>query len=218
MSDIKKLFLILGLLILGAALLFGKQVSRALSITTTPESSPLISPVAIDIPIDQSDPVLGNPGAPLSIIEFSDIGCGECQKTNQILMDFVNKNPEAAKLIWKDDPATSLFFKDYLDAHKAAYCAGKQKKFWPYVSKIVAEKKYRSLSDLTKAAGDLQLVTSVFETCLNDPATAQKINESRIVAKQLGIQKAPVIFVNNRRITLTKDIELPQLLQAFIAP
>lgn len=218
MSPIKKLFVILGLLILGAALLFGKQVSRALSITTTPENQPLISPIAINIPTDETDPILGNPGAPLSIIEFSDIGCSECQKINQTLMDFVKKNPEAVKLTWKDDPKHSLFFKDYTLAHHAAYCAGKQNKFWPYLEKIVAEKKYRSAKDLASAANETGLVTTVWEACFNDLEQNQKITEGRILAAQLGIAEPPVIFVNNRRLTLTKDIDLNQLLEAFIAP
>jgi protein-disulfide isomerase len=168
--------------------------------------------------VTPDDWIQGDIQAPAVLVEYSDFQCPACAAYYPLTKRLQKElGPDKFLFVYRNFPLYQIHATARLAA-QAAEAAGKQKKFWPYVSKIVAEKKYRSLSDLTKAAGDLQLVTSVFETCLNDPATAQKINESRIVAKQLGIQKAPVIFVNNRRITLTKDIELPQLLQAFIAP
>jgi protein-disulfide isomerase len=218
MSHNKRLPLILAALIVGALLLLGKQISRALTITTAPTNQPLISPVTTDIPNDVHDQIFGNPGAALSIVEFSDIGCAECQKIHTTLTAFVAAHPADARLIWKDAPNRSLFFKEYTPAHVAAYCAGKQNKFWDYVNAIIKDKKYSSASDLMTEATNLKLNTVAFDACTKDPVSTKKIADARILADQLRIVTSPVIFVNNKRLTLTPDVDLSQLLEAFIAP
>ncbi len=218
MTHTKKFFLILAALILGALLLLGKQISRAFTITTNPTGQPLISPVTTDIPSDVNDPIMGNPGAPLSIVEFTDIGCTECQKIHTTLTTFVAAHPEDVRLIWKDAPNRSIFLKEFIPAHAAAYCAGKQNKFWEYIATIIADKKYSSTNDLVSEAAALKLNTATFESCLKDPASTERVTTARTLAEQLGIREAPVLFVNNKRLTLTKDIDLEQLLEAFIAP
>jgi protein-disulfide isomerase len=115
-------------------------------------------------------------------------------------------------------PEQTIFLKDTVPAHRAAYCAHAQGKFWEYVGEISHNKKFASNTNLESAASDLKLNTLSWKNCFNNPTTEQKIQNSRILAKQLGITVTPVIFVNNKRLTLTKDIDLRQLLEAFIAP
>jgi protein-disulfide isomerase len=218
MSSAKKLFLALLLLILGAAVLLGRQIQRSFAITTAPTNQPLVSLLTTDIPTDSTDPILGNPGAALSLVEFNDIGSTEGQRLHQILTDFVSAHPQEARLIWKDAPEQTIFLKDTVPAHRAAYCAHAQGKFWEYVGEISHNKKFASNTNLESAASDLKLNTLSWKNCFNNPTTEQKIQNSRILAKQLGITVTPVIFVNNKRLTLTKDIDLRQLLEAFIAP
>ncbi len=218
MPATKKLFFALGLLILGVVLLLGKQIQRSLTITTAPTLQPILSPYTTDIPVDVADPILGNPGAPLSLVAFMDIGCAECKKLHRTLVDFVNRHPEDARLIWKDAPEQTLFIKDTVPAHTAAYCASKQGKFWAYLDVIMADKKYRSQNDLAAAAEALKLDIGAWQTCLKNPATEPRIQAGRVLAQQLGATKVPVIFVNNKRLTLTEDINVNELLEAFIAP
>ncbi len=217
MSHTKKFFLVLLALILGTLLLLGKQISRAFTITTAPTNQPLISPLTTDIPSDSTDPIFGNPGAALSIVEFTDIGCAECQRVHHILTTFIAAHPKDARLIWKDAPNRSIFLKENIPAHVAAFCAEQQNKFWEYTDAVMADKKYTSTKNLIEQASKLALDIPVFEACLKDPASTARITSARILAQQLGITTAPVLFVNNRRITLTKDIDLTELLEAFIA-
>jgi protein-disulfide isomerase len=48
---------------------------------------------------DKSDPVLGNPNAPIKIVEFLDYNCGYCRAATPVLKDFLAKNPDVAIIV-----------------------------------------------------------------------------------------------------------------------
>ena len=79
MHKITKFYLLLFLAIIIAGGSFAWQFFKSRKITVTPNITPLISEGYYEIPTNE-DPVLGNPGAPLTIIMFSDFACKDCQK------------------------------------------------------------------------------------------------------------------------------------------
>ncbi len=105
----KKLFYIFTGIIIIFALIFFSQIKKALNLTVHPSKTPLINPQAIDIPINADDHMLGNPGAPLTIVEFASIGCKDCAKMHYIISNFISQNPTKVRLIWKDAPTSGLF-------------------------------------------------------------------------------------------------------------
>ncbi len=219
MTHHKKIILLLIPLIIGAGILLVAQIKRALSITTTPSNTPLISPESIFIPISSDEPILSNPGAPLTIIEFADLGCTKCGAIHSTLSTFVAAHPEEVRLIFKSAPEHKLFLKANTLAHQAAWCAAKQQQYWPFITAAFATKKtYLDENIVKKIGNDLKLNFAPWWTCTTGNEAIQKIAESVTTAFQVGAAEQPTIFLNNRRLYLADDLDIEQLLNSLIAP
>lgn len=85
--------------------------------------------------------VLGDPGAPVTIVEFSDYGCPYCANYSeetwpQIRTDLVDTG--RVRYVFKDFPLTSLHPKAP-QAHAAARCAGDQGAYWDMHDRLFEE-------------------------------------------------------------------------------
>jgi len=215
MSHHKKFYFILLLFITGGVLLLINQIKIARGIVTTYVETPIVSQTASYIPIDPTDPTLGNPGASMWIVIFADLGSKKCAEANSAIVNFVNSNPEAARLIWKDAPQTSLFSAGNISAHLATYCAYEQGQFWKFADMVMQDKNNLKEADLTKIAQDLKMDMTKWNACRASTATQSKIAGSMALAKSLGVTELPGIFVNNKKINLTSDINIGELLTKF---
>lgn len=215
MSNNKKFITLLLMMVALAGLLFYRQIMRANQITVERTDIPLISANAIFIPASESEQMLGNPGATTTIVEFVDLNCGRCLSLHATIKDFVIKHPQAIRLIWKDDVKPGIF-SNFTLAHQAAYCAGKQNKFWEFIDIAIANKNNLLEPRLKKIAQGLNLDVEPWWQCVNSPETAQAIANSAQMADQLGIKALPAIFVNNKLINTSKDISMEEMLQNFI--
>lgn len=212
----RKFYLVAVLLFAVVAALFVKEWERTKQIIVKHKAEPLISPYIVDIPIQNNDQIYGNPGAPVTIVEFNDLSCLACLKQHDIIYEVVAENPARVRLIWKDAPLGGLFTKGDTAPHIAAFCAGEQKKFWPFLQKITAGKKIFSAEELKNLAVETQLNLPVFETCLSSDSAKQKINESLLLSQQIGLYTMPAIFVNNQKINPDDQVDLKKLLETMI--
>jgi hypothetical protein len=85
---------------------------------------PRYSEVSID-----DDPSLGPADAPVTIIEFSDFGCGFCGRfANETLPLILQAYPQQVRYVYRDYPVPISQFSQ--EAARAAECADNQGKFW----------------------------------------------------------------------------------------
>ena len=221
-----------------AGFLFYRQIMRANQITVQRVNAPLISANVTFIPDSNSEQTLGNPGAPITITEFMDLGCAKCLALHATIKAFVSKNPLKIRLIWKDAVLPKIFSNQQsLPAHRAAFCAGNpdfaspshkasdeqskastgtENKFWEFVDLIAASKSNLAENNLKKIAENLQLDASKWWQCANSPEAEEAIKSSTQMADQLGIKSLPAIFVNNKLINTGKDINIEKMLEEFI--
>ena len=211
----KKFYILLLAIVALAGFFFYRQIIRARQITVQRTTAPLISASAIFIPASASEQTLGNPGATISVVEFVDIGCQHCLSLHSTIKEFTLKHPQDIVMTWKDNAKPGIF-SDYTFAHQAAFCAGKQNKFWEFMDMASANRNNLLEPGLKKIAQDLNLNPESWWQCVNDPATKQTIADSAALANQLGIKSLPAIFVNNRLINTSKDINLEEMLENFI--
>lgn len=211
----KKYYLLLIIIIIIIAGLLYLQIRRAGSIVTSFSTAPILSADATFIPTYPADPKLGNPGAPIIIIEFADLSCPQCQKDNYILTKFVNEHPTEMQLIWKDAPRLHLFAHSNILAHQAAVCAHKQNQFWKFIEIAMTEKKF-SRADLQKIAEGLKLNLANWNKCLDSEESKAPLAAGMGLAKTLGIQNLPAIYINSKLINLTPDLNLEELLTRSI--
>lgn len=212
----KKFYLIVIILFAVIAVLFVKEWERTKQIIVKHKAEPLISSYIMDIPIQNNDQIYGNPGAPVTIVEFNDLSCLSCLKQHDIIYEVVAKNPARVRLVWKDAPLGGLFTRGNTLPHIAAFCAGEQQKFWPFLQKMIEAEKIFSAEDLKNLAVENQLNLPVFEACLASDTAKKKINESLLLSQQIGLYAMPAIFVNNQKINPDDQVDLKKLLETMI--
>ncbi|TSC83918.1 MAG: protein-disulfide isomerase [Parcubacteria group bacterium Gr01-1014_13] len=215
MPNHKKLYLLLLAMVALAGIFFYRQIMRARQITVVRTEAPLISPSVIFIPTSESEQTLGNPGANIIVTEFVDIGCARCLSLHSAMKQFVIKHPQDIRLVWKDNVKPGIL-SDHTLAHQAAYCAGKQNKFWQFLDIAAGQRNNLAEAGLKKIALNLNLNIEVFWLCTNSPETKQAIADSSLQASQLGVRSLPAIFVNNKMINTDKDINIEEMLTNFI--
>lgn len=220
MMPLKKLYFFLLLIIALSAFLFFKEFRKSAGITTTPLANPLISQNATAIPLNETDPLYGNPGAAITLVEFIDLGCAKCQKLHYLLTKLVDQNPAAVRLIWKDAPNYGgLISKGTYDAHVAGVCAfklGKNKKFWDFTRLAMQDKTNLRPEGLNKIADGLKINQDQWANCLNSPEIKQKLEQTAALSEQIGLSATPALFVDNQRVNLDTEISLEDLLTKII--
>lgn len=205
------LFVIIGV---GGVLLF-RQMFLASKFSTEQGKDYIVSPNTFDIPLDGSEPTLGNPGAPITITLFNSIGCSDCKKAYDTLSTFVLAHPTEVKLVWKAIPEKTLFRNSML-VHRAAFCADQQKKFWPFLNKAMDTKSLGNQDVLKNIAVDVKINTLQWQQCLTSEKAALFIAQATLANKAVEATTPPTVFINDKKINLKNNINLDQLLNSLI--
>ncbi len=160
---------------------------------------------------------IGDPNAPVKVLEFSNYTCSHCKSfaLNQapdFIKDYVDTGMvyyTAYPYPWNEQDIT-------YKASLGAYCAADQNVYFAYkdliFSKVVGPEDLSDakILDYAKLAGaDL----NTFETCLNDPLLAERVAETKALAESHNVQGTPSFIVNG---TLAYSNNLNQAVEAAI--
>lgn len=156
-------------------------------------NSSLITPTVLS-----TDPILGDPNAPLTIIEYGDFTCPSCVEAMPILNELRQEYGTRLRIVWKDFPVLDRITGSR-STHLAARCAQRQEKFWEYHDAAMNEQP-RDDAGLTALAGQLQLDRDTFTACLASGAVAPLVDAHLNEARWLQVTVAPTFFVNGRRL------------------
>ena len=145
-------------------------------------------------------PPLGNPDAPVTIVEFSDFACPYCQAMRPELERFVLENPSRVKLVYKPFPIAS--HPRAQEAALAAEWARDRGLFWKMHDELFDNPKALADDDLahyaTKIGGDADDLRSALEQGRNKA----RIAASQAEARAAGLPGTPTLYLNGRRLTL----------------
>ena len=152
--------------------------------------------------IENGSPTLGNPNAPITILEWGDYQCTFCYKFHQNTLDTINEDfikTGKVKLVFKDFPLNGP---DSLLAAQAAYCAEDQQKYWQYHNELYknwgGEKTgWITRDSLDRFAITVNLDLSEFNTCLDEGKYQNRVNALHEFGKELGIDATPSFLVFN---------------------
>jgi len=192
----------------------GSQTVAPVVIQESPTPTPTV-PQPTQIPPQEEqrifvslsdDPVLGNPNAPVTIVEFSDFQCPFCarffdQTLPQIQQDYIDTGK--VKLVFRDFPIESIHA-NAKAASMAAECADDQKMFWQYHDKLFeGQTQWARLSaedasnTFKQYASDLNLATEDFNTCLDSAKYMSEINQDFQNGANYGVTGTPAFFIGN---------------------
>ena len=152
--------------------------------------------------IKNGSPIIGNPNAPVTILEWGDYQCTFCYRFHQsslntILSEYVESGK--VNIVFKDFPLNGP---DSILAAEASYCAHDQGKYWLYHDELynnwAGERtgwiNYNSLSNFAVSV-DLDL--EQFDSCLNEHKHRQKVLELEQFGRDIGIDATPSFLIFN---------------------
>lgn len=216
--------------LIGAAAIFG---SRSHNRGTIPLHGTQSNPGAIErsvgqtaraqVPIDESDPVLGNADAPVTIVEFSDFQCTFCTRfffQTEPIIKSTYIDTGKAKLVYKD---LSVNGRESDFAAQAAQCAHDQGKFWEYHDLLFRKRTGYNDGTFTKDklkqyGAELGLHAEKFNACVDKGEFASRVNGDETHARSVGANGTPTFFINGIRVVGAQPTNIfEQIIDAELA-
>ena len=156
---------------------------------------------AADLFVKNGSTILGNPDAPIMLIEFGDYQCTFCKRHFDQTHDLIMKNyveTNKVKILFKDMIVTPG--EDSVYAAHAAHCAQEQDMFWEYHYMLYNNWEGENTGWITndilmKFAQNVGLDTDEFSKCMSDNKWIELINASGQDARILGITGTPSFFL-----------------------
>jgi protein-disulfide isomerase len=195
--------IIAGLLIAGAL-----YYSKRPTVLTAPakESMTVRSADVNIIPVTEADHILGNPNAPIKIVEFADLECPACIYFHPIMKRVMAEYGKDGKVAWvyRHFPLDQIHPKARKEA-EATECVAKlggNDQFWKYVHRIFEISKGNNTLEeslLGKTAVEIGINKNAFDTCLASGIFKAKIQAHLEDGIKAGVKGTPYSII------ITKD-------------
>jgi len=156
-----------------------------------------------------NDPTIGNPNAPITIIEFSDFQCPFCARFHVetlplIMNEYINEGQ--VKLVFRDFPIQSIH-PNALPASFASECANDQGEFKEMHDKLFENQKKWSNQNLDNVmitfnqyASEIGLEQEIFDSCLKNGKHIEEIQKDLEEGRIYGITGTPGFFIGNEQV------------------
>lgn len=152
--------------------------------------------------------IIGNPEAPVTIVEFSDFLCPACSRVSLAIEGIIHENSKKAKLVFMNYPLDKCcnnnlrrqFHPGACELAKGAICASRQNKFEQYHNTAFRMSRPDfGNKEITKIASISGLDISKFEECMSSPETEKELQNQINKARELGVKGTPTIFINGKK-------------------
>lgn len=149
-------------------------------------------------------PSRGPAGAPVTLVEFSDLQCPHCKEVQPTIEKLLSEEKNV-RLVFQNFPLPGHDW-----AAKGAYygdCIGRASPdaFWKYVAAV-----YDAQKDITASNADQKLTALAAQSgasgpdtaaCAAKPDTAARVQQSVALGAALEVTGTPTMFVNGRKIS-----------------
>ncbi len=149
---------------------------------------------------------MGDPNAPVKIIEYSDFQCPYCahfvvQTEQQIIDAYI----ATGKVYFEYHSFGDFIGVESGRAAEAAYCAGDQNKFWEMHDIIFANQNGENAGAftdkrLTAFAGKIGLDAGKFSDCFTSGKYLSQLKQDGVEATQSGVKATPSFVINGKLI------------------
>ena len=155
------------------------------------------------------NPIIGNPDAAITIIEFSDFQCPFCAKFHTetlptIMEEYINKG--TVKLVFRDFPIQNIH-PNAVPASIAAECANEQGKFKQMYHTLFEKQKEWSNLETSYAitifnqyASEMELDEEKFDSCLRNAKYLEDVQNDLNDGRTYGVTGTPGFFIGNEKI------------------
>lgn len=190
---------------------FGPGVGSSSSVLTQPAA---VVPTAVSDQENQAvgaksrapeigdAPILGDPGAPVTIVEFSDYECPFCgrffsESLNRVKSEYIASGK--VKFVYKDFPLTSIH-PQAQKAAESARCVREQlgdNGYWAMHDTIFENQQLLGVQSFKQWARQLGADGTQFDNCLDSDKYASLVQGDAAEGTALGVNGTPTFFVND---------------------
>jgi len=145
-------------------------------------------------------PILGEPSASITIVEFGDYQCEQCyawfhETKPEIVRDYIDTGK--ANLVFVD---LAFLGRDSIPASMATYCAEDQGMYWEYHDLLYNSQEsvdggWANSERLKAFAFSLDLDMELFESCLDSGKYSKRVQYNIQQAKENGVRGTPGFFI-----------------------
>ncbi|HIH99589.1 MAG: protein-disulfide isomerase [Nitrosopumilus sp. BACL13 MAG-121220-bin23] len=146
-------------------------------------------------------PILGDPLAPITIVEFGDYQCHQCYNwfhdtKPMITRDYIETGK--ANLVFVD---LAFLGRDSPKAAQATYCADDQNMYWEYHNSLYTfqeskiDNGWASSERLKSFAFNLNLDMTLFDECLDSEKHSKRVQYNSQQARDNGVRGTPGFFI-----------------------
>lgn len=190
----------------------GPQIGGIFSqINIGANNTPSSTQVNIILPAPRPHPqangnTMGNPKAPVKIIEYADFQCPFCLRYwQETELQLINTYITTGKVYYEYRSVGAFIGPESASAAEAAYCAGDQGKFWEYHDVLYSNWTGENAGDFTpdklrQFAEAIGLDSNKFDDCLNRGIHASQVEQDVTEAKADGVQATPSFLINRKLI------------------
>ena len=198
----------------------------------------VVAGAAIDASVPQNGRVLGDPNAPVTVVEWGDYQCPFCaqfaqQMQPQLIVDYVATGQVTFE--YRDfaflDKKLSIGSDGKVDASgvgesvrpaEAAACAADQGTYWTYHDTVYANHNGENggaysaarLEEMARLSG---LDVTAFNQCVDDRTHKAEIEQMYLERNELGIDSTPTFVVNGKLVLIGGYADLKNAIDTALA-
>ncbi|HYD08258.1 MAG TPA: DsbA family protein [Reyranella sp.] len=160
--------------------------------------------------VQASDHVLGDPKAPITLIEYASFTCPHCAHFAVGVLPAIKKK-------WVDTGKVKLIYRDFpldqtaLKAAQLAECSGKDKYFGVIDMIFATQQKWATSSDpigeLSKSLRIAGMGEAEARNCLANDAVANAVIADYRSGETLGVNSTPTLFINGELYKGARSVE-----------
>jgi protein-disulfide isomerase len=165
-------------------------------------AAPPIAAAPAPLTVPSSGLTLGNPDAPVNIVEYGDYQCPACglfaeNGFHNLVNEFVSTGDVSFTYV-----PMSFLGDDSVRAAEAAFCANEQGQFWAmhesiYNNQFGENRGAFSRARLGQMAEAIGLDMDAFNSCMDSGQQRGAVTNSANVAQQDGVSSTPTFIINN---------------------
>ncbi len=210
-------------MLLGGAVAIAVTAVVVLILANRPTTGDEVTPVQAvtsdygDIPRDGR--VLGDPNAPVLVVEWGDYQCPACLQFKQVLFPQLVQDYIATGKIRFEYRDFAFIGEESTLAAEAALCAQEQGKFWEFHDTLFANQRGENVGSFTSArlermAEIVGLDMGQFNSCLDSRRHQGEVEAMRQEGQSLGVNATPTFFVNGQKLQIRYYQDLLNAIEA----
>jgi serine/threonine-protein kinase len=160
-------------------------------------------------------PFKGPAEAPIKIVEFSDFLCPFCRQLAEGFSAWLPQTGGRVSISFKQYPLdTACNTNIQRQVHEGScwlamggLCAAEQNRFWPYHDRVFGrDPKPATRDDALRFATEAGLDAGAFGSCLERPATREKLLAGIAEGFKSGVKGTPAVFINGKPLSRLNDL------------